>query len=277
MDKVSIVVATYNESTNIKNLLSSCFSQSYPNIEIVLVDSLKTSDSTTQIARKFTSQVFRYGQERSVQRNYGALKASGKYLLILDADMQIDSHVVVSCLEVIRKHPDTQAVIIPELSIGEGYWAKCKALERNCYLGDPSIEAPRFFSRSAFLKLGGYNPRMISGEDWDLHRRFKRIGDIGRISNLIFHNEGRLSLLKDIQKKFYYSRKSSAYIESNVTGVKGIFLFLFRPAFVRNWKKLLSDPIHLPGLIVMKSLEFSTGAIAIASQSAFWSKLFSFS
>lgn len=272
MPKVSLVVATYNEQDNIATLLASCRSQSYPRLEIIVVDSQNSTDNTYKLARQFTSRVYRHGQERSVQRNFGVAKATGRYILVLDADMKLDPDVVSQCVDQAQtsKH---RALIVPETSYGQGYWAKCKALERNCYLGDPSIEAPRFFLRSDFLKLGGYNPRMVSGEDWDLARRFRLSGSVGRVSAFIHHNEGRISLLKTLHKKFYYSRTSAPYLESNLRGVGDVFLFIFRPAFLRSWRTLLADPIHLPGMLLMKSLEFGAGALAIVTQAVFWRKI----
>jgi len=260
--KISIIVATYNEEANIGRLLKSCLDQTYPNLEIVVVDSQRSTDKTYQIAKEFTPKVYKYGNERSAQRNYGVSKAGGKYICVLDSDMQPDPEVVKDCVRAISVQ-SVKSVIIPEKSFGENYWAKCKALERNCYIGDPAIEAPRFFSKSDFIEAGGYDVSMVSGEDWDLGRRLKLLGTISRIAPFIHHNEGNITLLKTIQKKLYYSQNATPYLEKNVSGMKDVILFVFRPAYFRNWKVLLSDPIHFFGFIIMKSMELMVGSLAI--------------
>lgn len=270
---VSIIIATYNEAGNIKPLLQSCRGQTYQPIEIIVVDSKRTTDVTSKLARKYTSRIYIFGIERSSQRNHGVSKAHGKYVLVLDADMVLDKNIISSCIEKIKSDSKLVALIIPEKSYGESYWAKCKALERNCYIGDPQIEAPRFFRKDIFLTAGGYNPQMISGEDWDLRERIKKMGKVGRINKFILHNEGKISLLKDLKKKLYYSRNSDAYLKDNVKSVKQILLYIFRPAYFRNWKMLLSDPIHFVGFLVMKSLELSVGGMVILSKPNFWRKI----
>ena len=132
-----------------------------------------------------------------------------------------------------------QGIIIPEISFGEGYWAKCKALEKNCYVGDETIEAARFFNRKLITKIGGYDKKMISGEDWDLMIRAKEQGaKIGRVDSHINHNEGKMSLIGDLKKKLYYSKKSSNYLDKHFTGSSDLCKFIFRPAYFRNWKKI---------------------------------------
>jgi glycosyltransferase involved in cell wall biosynthesis len=265
---VSIIIATYNEEKNIELLLESCQSQNYKNLEIIVVDSTKTTDRTSEMAKNMEVKVYKYGNERSVQRNFGVSKANGEYVLILDADMKLSLTVVSEC---VNTHCD--AVIIPEKSYGESYWARCKALERNCYIGDSEIEAARFFKKSLFLKVNGYDPAMVSGEDWDLNRRIEKITGVGRITSLILHNEGNRSLWGIIKKKIYYSQMSGAYIQENVSGLKSILLFIFRPAYFRNWKILIADPIHFVGFLIMKSFEFVVGGIFIVSKPEFWRKM----
>ena len=264
--KVSIVVNTKNEEKNLPTLLQSIINQSYKNFEIIIVDN-NSNDDTLDVAMKYTSKVFTKGPERSVQKNFGASIAEGRYLLFLDADMTIDEKVLEECISKVNSDRDIKAIIIHEQSFGQSFWAKCKALERNCYIGDDTIEAPRFFDREIYLELGGYNEIMISGEDWDLANRVKKNGyKIGRIQKYIHHNEGHLSLLKTIKKKYYYAKNATPYVESNVTKPKDILLFIFRPAYFRNWKLLIKDPIHTMGFIIIKFLEISAGAVPIISK-----------
>jgi len=227
---------------------------------LVIDDS--STDRTAKIAKKYTPHVFtRPHAERSTQRNFGASLAKGEYLLFLDADMKLTPQVINSCVNLARSHK-FDALIIPEKSFGENYWAKCKALERNCYIGDPQIEAPRFIRRQVFTQIKGYDPQMISGEDWDLHKRLlAKKFRIGRTPELILHNEGSLSYLKVLQKKFYYAQKSDQYIAKNVSGPKDIVRFVVRPAIFKNWRLLLADPLHVPGLILLVWGEMLVGGL----------------
>ena len=73
---VSIIIATYNEEKNIKTLLESCSDQNYKDLEILVVDSTRTTDKTSHIAKNFGVKVYKFGAERSVQRNYGVKRGS---------------------------------------------------------------------------------------------------------------------------------------------------------------------------------------------------------
>ena len=94
---VSIIITTKNEEKHIENLLRSITSQTYKNIEIILVDNYST-DRTRKIAKN-TNKIYLKGPERSAQRNYGAQKAKGKYLLFLDADMILSPTIIEECIQ----------------------------------------------------------------------------------------------------------------------------------------------------------------------------------
>src|SRR3989344_2359857 len=175
---VSIVIPAYNEEKVVKNLLVSIKQQSYPKIEVIVIDDSST-DGTFQVARGFTSRVFtRKHAERSAQRNFGARKAKGKYLLFLDADMELSKSVVKECVEAIENDKNVGAIVIPEKSLATNFWEAVKAFERSFYNleGDTFVEAPRFFRRSVFVKVGGYDETITGPEDWDLPETIKSFG-----------------------------------------------------------------------------------------------------
>ena len=276
MKKVSIVIGTKNEEKNIKLLLESIKAQTYENIETIIVDNFST-DNTKKISLTYQVKFYEIGPERSTQRNYGVEKSSGEYVLILDADMVLEPKLVADCVTKFLTNKKAKALIIPELSFGEGYWSECKALERNCYLNDTGdIYAPRFFYRKTFLDVGGFNKEMISGEDWDLRNRIIKSGnEIDRIETFIHHNEGNRGLIDMLKKKIYYAQNAGPYIENNVKGIKDIINFVLRPALYKNIKMLAKHPLHLPGVFFMVYTEFLVGFLAgIIFKKEFWSKIF---
>src|ERR1022692_5165255 len=93
---VSVIVPTKNSAVTLEACLKSIKEQIYYPIELIVVDN-HSSDATREIARQFTDKVFVKGPERSAQRNYGAASASGRYLLMVDSDMELDRKVVKAC------------------------------------------------------------------------------------------------------------------------------------------------------------------------------------
>lgn len=266
---ISIIIPAYNEAGNITTCLKSIANQNYKKIEVVLVDDA-SKDETVSISDDFSKKekinlkiiTQKAHRERGFTRNLGAKESSGDYLLFIDADMKLYKKVVSECVEKM-KNSDDRAIIIPEESIGVGFWAQTRALERRCYIGDNNIEAARFFEKKAFWNVGGWDLEMISGEDWDLTKRMGKKYSVGRIQSFIQHNEGNLSLWKAGKKKFYYALKSKTYLKKYPLSFKDVIFFIFRPAFVRNWKLILSDPIHGIGIILLKSMEFFAGGVGL--------------
>lgn len=257
---VSIIAPTKNSAKTLEKCLQSIKNQSYPNIEIIVVDN-HSQDKTREIAQKY-AQAYVKGPERSSQRNFGAQKAKGTYLLFVDADMELNSKVVEECVNEIKKDEKIKGVIIPESSVGEGFWARCKALERSCYIGDETMEAARFFEKEIFEKMKGYDEKIAGGgEEYDLPQRIKEAGyKIAHIPSYIIHHEGRLTLLGSMRKKFYYAQTVDIYRKKhpNLFARQAI---IFRPAFFRHWKRLIRTPIYTFGFMFMKTCEFSAGAL----------------
>ena len=259
MPLVSVIITTKNEEKHIATLLASIVQQNYPKIETILVDNNST-DSTVELAAAFPVKIFNKGPERSAQRNCGAESSTGEFLLFLDADMKLEHSVITDCVNLLTKYSEIHAAIIPEVSYGDGYWAKCKALERNCYIGDESIEGARFYRKPTFFEVGGFDTNFTGVEDWDMSRKIKDKYAIGRISSFINHNEGQLQLLKLVAKKRYYARPASGYFKKHRQSmVSSQAIYLLRPAFYKNWKQLIAHPFLLVGMIIMLTAEFLGG------------------
>jgi glycosyltransferase involved in cell wall biosynthesis len=267
---VSIIVPTFNEDKNIINLLKSVATQTDKNFEVIIVDD-RSSDQTINKTEEYSKErnirlkiiASKKHLERGLIRNLGAKNAHHRYLLFIDADMVLSQNLVKECLNKVNRDKKVKALIIPEESIGEGFWTACRALEKRCYIGDDRIEAARFFEIEAFWDIGGWDKEMISGEDWDLTRRIRERYKIDRITSPIYHNEGRLTLLKAMKKKFYYATQANSYLSKNPINTYTVFFFIIRPAYFRNWRLLIKDPVHALGMFVLKSLEYIVGVVGL--------------
>ena len=85
---------------------------------------------------------------------------------------------------------------MPEVSIGPGFWTACRALERACYVDDPTLHNPRLLRRDLLLGAGEFDPAMAGPEDTDLRLRLRAAGIRTALCAdvLIVHDEGRLTL-----------------------------------------------------------------------------------
>jgi glycosyltransferase involved in cell wall biosynthesis len=259
---VTVVVPTRNSARALEACLVSIRDQTYDDVELVVVDNV-SSDGTDAIARRFADAVLTVGPERSAQRNVGARHGRGSHLLFVDSDMVLERDVVAQCVQLTSAGAD--AVVIPERSFGRGFWARCKALERSCYVGDASIEAARFFSRSLFDSVGGYDESLTAAEDWDLHERVRRsAAAIARTRAYIDHDEGHLRLRNLLTKKFHYGTTIHAYRVKHPELARSQ-LRLARPAFLRHRRSLVRQPATALGMVVMKVAEVGAGAAGLVA------------
>ena len=260
---VSVVITTKNSKNDLPRLLSSLQSQSYPNLETIVVDNHSTDDTLT-VAKRFTSKTFTRGPERSAQRNYGAKKAAGVYLLFLDSDMELSPDVIKNCVEVIAANPTIGAVVVPEQSIGKRFWEQVKAFERSFYETslNSDIDSARFFSRQAFTQAGGYDEAVTGPEDWDLSESVRKNSGLVKISSPIYHHENIPSLRSQAKKFYYYGLKSYRTLaKQNQNAISPKTIPFLRPELYRQGSKLVAHPILSLGMTILLSCQIVAGGL----------------
>ena len=84
---ISIIITTYNHCQFIAEAIESALGQTYQNIEIIVIDDGST-DNTSEIVKQYPSVVYFYQTNKglSAARNTGIEKATGEFILFLDAD-----------------------------------------------------------------------------------------------------------------------------------------------------------------------------------------------
>ncbi len=263
---ITVTVATYSSRRTIERCLQSIKAQTYPNIEIIVVDALNYPVEEQKKCREIIEKYAIYiqdGPERSIQRNSGIKDAKGEYVLVIDQDMYLRYRVVEECYDLLTKQ-NLVAVNIPEISIGEGFWTKCVALERyvSTYLEDGLNESCRFFRKSDALAIDGYDPNIVGAEDSDFHYRMSAQGPIGKIKEHIDHDEGRTRFWNRVKKKYYYSKAFREYLKRRPATASRQF-FPIKAAYFKHPLVLARQPLVTVGMFVLRGAEVLAGALGI--------------
>lgn len=266
---VSVIIPAKNSGFFLENCLKSIKKQSYSKIETIIIDS-KSTDNTSDLAKKYKAKLFNYFPkvlpgtfDAPYRRNYGAKKAKGKYVFYIDADMELTRNVISEAVRLCEKK-NADAVIVAEDSFGEGVWARAKNLERMCYWGDDTIEAPRFVRKETWDDLGGLDELLGGGgDDWDLYQKLLNKGyKVSRTKSKIMHNEGRLKIVKLIRKRYMYGRDSLKYIKKR-PGAATLSYFPIRKSYLKNWKLFLSRPMDTFFFVIMRASEYLAASVGI--------------
>lgn len=261
---VSIVIPTVNSGLFLENTFKSIKSQTYKNVETIVVDG-QSRDNTLILAKRYKAIVFQLKTnlpkgtfDAPYRRNYGVKKSKGEYVYYVDADMELSPTLIEEAVRLCQGKYD--ALILPEDSFGEGAWANAKNLERRCYWGDNLIESPRFFKKSVWEAVGGLDESLAGGrDDGDLYEKLKEKNyKIGRTKSLVMHNEGKLTASRLFWKKYMYGKDIKKYLAKRpVTGVASYSPI--RLSFIKNGKLFISRPKDTVVFLAMKAIEITGG------------------
>ncbi len=97
-DLISVIMPCYNMEQYMENSINNVLSQTYGNVELIVVDDGST-DGSRDILKKFGSDIIVILQENTgpgPARNRGIEKASGQYIAFLDADDYWESYCLQS-------------------------------------------------------------------------------------------------------------------------------------------------------------------------------------
>ncbi|MDA8392262.1 MAG: glycosyltransferase [Actinomycetota bacterium] len=202
------MVPTRNAQRTLAECLQSLRNQTYP-CRVVVVDNF-SSDATQAIAERWADAILSAGPERSAQRNVGARQFPADIIGFIDADMIVDSDVVKGVVTALSA--DAGSVIVPERTVGTGFWTAVRAFERSYYNGSDAVEAARFFRWEIFEQTGGFDECLTGPEDWDLSDSARKLAPVARINSIIKHDEGQLGYIEACKKKSYYAEGLRRYV-----------------------------------------------------------------
>lgn len=248
----SIIIPTLNEEKFLPRLLNNLKVQKEKNFETIIVDG-NSVDGTKNIVENFKKSLpinFFQVDKRNVsyQRNFGARKARGRYLVFLDADCEVSPSFTRNLQKNINIKkglffipfllPDRQYVEYKVIFNFINLFIELTQNFHKPFSAGGSMVIDKYF----FELLGGFNERLFISEDHDLVKRSHQWGVKAkflpsvkvRFSLRRLKREGQLKLFYkyliataqyllggETKKKFFdYEMGGQAYQKSNQSNRK---------------------------------------------------------
>jgi glycosyltransferase involved in cell wall biosynthesis len=210
---VSIILSYYNEVRFIAEAVESAKSQTYKNIEVIVVDDGSTEQAHQHLLTIPGIKVIRQTNGgAAAARNRGLAESSGDYIVFLDHDDRLMPNAVESHFEALKMKPGAGLIFAARRDIDE----------RGNVTGSPYICVPRrnyfhtlletnpihcpataMLSREALNQVGGFDPSVEPGDDWDLYIRIAHDFPVLRHTALVAEYRIHGSAVSQDGKKMY--------------------------------------------------------------------------
>jgi glycosyltransferase involved in cell wall biosynthesis len=240
--KLSIVIPTKNEAKYIDRTLAQFTGRLDRYALEVIVSDANSTDGTAEIVREYAA---RYGdrhfklvqaqgkQNIAIGRNLGAAAATGDILFHMDADVIIPQQERFF-EEVLRTfaRPEVVAATVPlrvypeETRLSDRFYHVFMNMVirlsflAGVYLAKGECQLVR---RRVFEKIGGYNEKIVAGEDCNLFYRLSKEGHISYLWRLrVQHSPRRF-------RQFGYLGISWIYLR------EGLSLLFLRKSYAKEW------------------------------------------
>jgi chlorobactene glucosyltransferase len=274
---VSVIIPTRNESKRITPCIESLKAQSYPNLEILIVDD--STDNTVEVIKNIVKddKRFRIIKEEKLEGGWvgkphamqqGSKEAKGEWLLFIDADTVHDPDLITSAVKHAIKKKLDMLSILSEL-VCKSFWEKIiqpiptgllifisplgkvnDPESKNAFALGPFV----LIKHSVFNKIGGYEK--IRG----------KIADDAEMAKLLKGSGFRIGLARahDMMKLRMYEKFKDIWEGWS----KNIFMGLVQKREIRSKGKQML--ILLVGLFVVFTMVVFPFIAVILSLSLFY-------
>jgi glycosyltransferase involved in cell wall biosynthesis len=193
---ISVIIPTYNRLEYIQQAIDSVLLQTYPYIEILVIDDGSTDGTEKRLRGKYGEKIrylWQENQGESVARNHGLTLSKGQHVAFLDSDDLWAPKKLAIQAKILEHSTHHEAVAVCSSawridSLGNPIGLRpvgrtrrlCKRQLVDFFTG-PKIFAPPsnlLVRKDAMQQLEGFDPRIQYGEDWDFVIRLRHLGAI---------------------------------------------------------------------------------------------------
>jgi len=180
---ISVIIPAYNAEQHIEEALHSVFNQTYPNVEIIVVNDGST-DSTLQVLNKYQSKIKVLTQNNlgvARARNYAAEEATGDWLAFIDSDDRWTPDKLTTQFNSLNKEgwSHTNSIYFGFNQDGKTKRSDLSSLSGGLVFNKLIIEnfittSTVLINKELFLSHNGFDESLKALEDWELWIRIAR-------------------------------------------------------------------------------------------------------
>lgn len=189
---VSVVVPAYNAARTIGETISSLLAQTYPNVEIIVVDDGSTDDTPARVrdAPGSVRLVSQPNAGAAAARNHGIEVARGEYLGFLDADDIWLREKVARQVSALEADPSLGVVqsgaVYVDFNLRPLEVRRCPARRLSLwdvieFRGVVAMPSSLLMRRSAVAVAGPQDPRFEGKDEWEWAMRLARFAGLGGV------------------------------------------------------------------------------------------------
>lgn len=193
-DTVTVVIPFYNDGSWVREAVHSVRCQTYPEVEIILVDDGSDDQKSRDI---FHSLQFENLKKISIPhhgpsaaRNAGIKAGHGEWILPLDADDMMEPSYIEKAVQIMKNNPHAGIVYCMADQFGKaaGAW-NLPPFSMGTMLLHNVIFITALFRREDWIKAGGFDETFQDGiEDYYFCLSLLEIGrDVYQIPEILFH------------------------------------------------------------------------------------------
>ncbi len=180
--KVSIITISYNSGKSIRDAITSVLSQSYDNIEYIIIDG-KSKDNTIDIVQSFGDKISTFVSEPDKgiydALNKGIGLATGDIVGFMHSDdLFAHDHIISNVVKKFKENDtdsiygDLQYVYKEDTNRILRYWKSGSFSLRQLKLGWMPPHPTLYIKKWVYVKYGGFNIDMGISADYDTMLRF---------------------------------------------------------------------------------------------------------
>jgi len=230
MKKVSIIIATFNRKELIKNAVKSALMQTYPNIEIIVVDDGSQYNILSvlkEYEKKITIIQNKKNLGQGASRNIGIRESSGDYISFLDDDDIFHPRKIERQIKIINKKRNIGLVYCPiAIKIDKELIYKPAREEKNYWVRltyQNTIGITPLIKKECFSACGDFDNSLLYHIDRDLWYRIGKKYKFSFINwpyYLIYGLNMDRSTLKiencSLGKKMLYQKYKNDFDDKNI-------------------------------------------------------------